>query len=464
MGSTLSNTFKMAYSVLFTLSFVFVFINIDTANLFDFSKLILFLDYLLLILMAILLSIGSLIIQIVITISSALSRQFIIPFTDIVLFDLHFITPNSFGDTSGVDLSNIIMSIFPRSSLITTTASIETMITDFIQFWSILVAFILLPAIILSSLGFIMRGEAKLAITSFTAMQILVILAMYTPSMNSPTGRMMLINLNFPEFTGTLGSFLSDFILLIQTPVFQLGLALYLLLEIGFQTSYAISVVDPMIEREGRIKKHLQRIIVFQPQPEKDKKQTTSALSTSGKKYDLLAASYLREMIDKKLFKKGEQLDQKTTMRLQSFIVSTRRTDRNFENKITAKSAQPDTSALLVNAIPSIAFRVFVVIILSFIIINPNPIIDILITNPVAGTVGLFNIPQLADSLELNQPEFRTVLVFNLVLLLLFISAVAHWLLVHKPEVQEKHIKKVDTLVDFNAIKETPPVVVEEEN
>ena len=284
---------------------------------------------------------------------------------------------------------------------------------------------------------------------------------MYTPDPGSTTGRMILINLSLPTFKGTISSIIPDFISLIQKPIFQLGLALYLLLEIAFQTSYAISVVDPMIEREKRIKKHLSRIDNFQPQPEKDKKQSVGSVHSTSKKYDILAASYLREMVDRKIFKRGQQLDQKTTMRLQSFIGNLRRIDRNFEDKITAKSAQPDMRALILNAIPSIVLRTIIVVILAFFIINPTPLIDAFIANPYqtgSNLTGILNFPQLAESFELTQPEFRTVIIFNIVLLVLFVSALGHWLLVHKPEVQEKQIQKVETLVDFQDIQEEPMV------
>jgi hypothetical protein len=458
MGSQLSNTFKLTYGLLFTFAFVFVFINIDSNSLFDFTKLLQLLDYLLAILMVVIGFLGTVIVLVVNSVTRVIgNRSIVLPFTDIVLFTFHVNTPTVGAD--GSVLNNILLAIFPRSERLF-TGDFNQIITDFIQVWAIALAFILLPTIILSSLGFIMRGESRLAITSFVALQILIILAMYTPDTNpiSSTGRMMLIDLSFPVFTGTVDSIISDFILLIQKPVFQLGLALYLLLEVAFQTSYAISVVDPMIEREKRIKKHLQRIDNFQPQPEKDKKQSVGNIPSASKKYDILAASYLREMVDRKIFKRGQQLDQKTTMRLQSFISNLRKTDRQFEYKITAKSAQPDTRALLFNAFPSIALRATIVVFLSFLIINPTPIVNLLISNPAgeSALIGLLNFPQLAESLELNQPEFRTVIVFNIVLLILFVSAIGHWLLVHKPETKETTIQKVDTLVDFQDIQIEP--------
>ena len=462
MGSQLSNTFKVTYSGLFIFAFVFVMLNIDTPRLFDFTKLLSLLDYLLVILMLILSFLGSIIASIIMTIGSVIgSHDIIIPFTNIVIFNFHVNPPPANADY-GATLNNILIALFPRSQHLF-TGDFNTIIVNFIQVWAIAVAFVLLPAILLSTYGFIRYGESRLAITSFVTLQILIILAMYTPDPYTVTGRMMLVDLSLPVFGGTLSSLVPDFMALITRPIFLLGISLYLLLEVAFQTSYAISVVDPMIEREKRIKKHLQRIDNFQPQPEKDKKQSVSSIKSASKKYDILAASYLREMVDRRIFKRGQQLDQKTTMRLQSFLGNLRRIDRQFENKITAKSAQPDTRALLFNAIPSIAIRAITVIILSFIIIDPNWLINLFISSPLqtGNVVGLINFPQLADSLELNQPEFRTVLVFNIVLLILFVSAVGHWLLVHKPESQQVQVQKIETLVDFKDVQASP--IIEEE-
>ena len=461
MSSQLSNTFKITYGILFTISFIYVFTNIDTSKLYDFTKLLQLLDYLLVILTAILGLIGSLVFTIVYSITNALgTHYFIIPFTNIVLFSFHVNVPSGASDY-GTVLQNILFAMYPHSTILF-TGDLVQIFTDFIQIWAIAAAFILLPTIVLAALGFIIRGESRLAITSFVAMQILIIIAMYVPDPGSVTGRMMLIDLSLPTFTGTVASLIPDFILLIQRPIFQLGLLLYLLLEVAFQASYAISVVDPMIEREKRIKKHLQRIDNFQPQPEKDKKvQSIGSMKSASKKYDILAASYLREMVDRKIFKRGQQLDQKTTMRFQSFISNLRHIDRQFEYKITAKSAQPDIRALLFNAIPSIILRTAVVVLLAFLIIDPTPLVDLFIANPLSKTTnftGILNFPQFADSLDLTQPEFRVVIVFNIVLLILFISAVGHWLLVHKPEVEEVQVQKIEKLVEFQEIEPTPIV------
>ncbi len=140
MGSQLSNTFKLFYGILFTIAFVFVYTNIDTTHLYDFTKLLELLDYFLLILMVILGVIGNYIILIVNSITILIgNRSIVIPFTNIVLFNFHVITPNN-NQISGSILNNILLSIFPRSQRIF-NGNLFQILTDFIQIWAILIVF-----------------------------------------------------------------------------------------------------------------------------------------------------------------------------------------------------------------------------------------------------------------------------------------------------------------------------------
>lgn len=463
MGSTLTRGFKTVYASLFFAIFGFIILNIDTAQLFDPTKILLVIDYLFAVLEFVLSFLGWWAVTIAGTLAVVLGAGFTIPFINFhisipFLGDPASITASMNALTQGGYIDNLTQSIFPQSSLLSSITAVDP-ITDFLNVWGVTIAFVLFPVILLSAIGFIIRGESRLAITSFTALQLLIILAMYIPNATSSTGRMLLIDLSLPAFGGTLNTLSSDFLLFLSSQIFLLGLSIYLLLEIAFQAAYVISVVDPMVDRERRIREHLQRIDDFQPQPEKEKATVTLGKGTS-KKYDILAASYLREMIERKIYKRGEQeLDQKASMRLQSYIASLKRTDSQFETKITAISAQPRTSAILRNLIPIIIVRVFFVIVLAFIILNPGFIIDIVFIDPLGERSGGFlNFPQLIESIELNQPEFRTVILFNIILLILVIAAILHFLLVHRPEVTEKRVQKVDTLVDFKDIAEVQEI------
>ena len=90
MGSQLTNTFKLSYGILFTFAFIFVYLNIDTNRLYDFTKLLQLLDYLLAIMMVVLGVIGTLIIALVNSVVQVIgSRSLIIPYTNIVVFNFH---------------------------------------------------------------------------------------------------------------------------------------------------------------------------------------------------------------------------------------------------------------------------------------------------------------------------------------------------------------------------------------
>lgn len=471
MGSKLSRGFKAVYSVFFFAIFSFILLNLATDALFDITKVILVIDYLIAIMQFLISFVGEIAVLIAGTITSFLSAGIPIPFSGVILngetFYIHlpFFTDSNLGKTntgpswverltSGGYITTLIQSIFPQSSLFSSTTAADP-VNDFLNVWGVTIAIILLPVIILSAIGFVVRGEARLAITSFVTLQLLIILAMYLPNSETSSGRMLLLDLSLPIFGGTVDTIGSDLILLVSSQVFLLGISLYVLLEISFQAAYAISVIDPMIDRERRIKEHLKRIDNFTPSPQKEKKTVTLGKGTA-KKYDLLAASYLREMIERKIYKRGEsELDDKATMRLQSYVSSLRRTDRHFVSTITAKSAQPRASAILKNLIPLVVLRIFFVIVLAFVILNPAFILDFVLINPdpeISG--GFLNFPQLAESIELDQPEFRVVILFNIILLITVIAAILHWLLVHKPEVPERRIQRVDTLVDFQDIGE----------
>ena len=453
MASSLSNTFRVVYFVGFFISFLFV-LSIISDQLYSIdalSSLINFLDYFIAFIEAFIVFLSN---ELVIPLTNALYSVFAVGFTIPILDIKLFGSPITFDVSQNIGY--VAQMIFPNSSIFRTAVAGDP-IAELLGVYGVFFAVILIPLGLVSAIGFLTRGEARLAITSFVAMQGLLILASYVPNASTKSGRMILIDLSLPTFGGTINTFFDDLFLLLNSQIFIVGLSLYILLELAFQSAYAINVIDPMVDREKRIKKHLERIDHFRPSKSQTSGSSVSLGSGSAtvRKYDMLAASYLREMVDKRIFKRGQETqDEKTTLRLQSYIQSLRRTDRNFEAKITAVSAQPETWGIVKNVIPLIIFRVILVVIFAFIILNPLPLLNLLINNPNGGSLGLLNFPSLIDSIELTQPEFRTVILFNVVLLIIAFSAVVHFLLVHKPEREEKEVKKVSTLVDFQEIVE----------
>ena len=295
---------------------------------------------------------------------------------------------------------------------------------------------ILLPIAFFSGIGFLREGDTKLAIYSFLGFQMILIVAIFTQN----------IKISTQIDTSSLLS-------MILSPIFTLGFLLYLLLEVAFQTSYTLNIIEPMTEREKRITEHLKRIRTFVPTDEGTKSSDQSVQNVQSKKFGLLAASYLREMVERRVFRTGETVrDTKSMMRLQSYLANLQQSDPRTDLKLAAKTAQPDTGSLIKYFIPAMTFRIIAVVLLSYFVMAPEGILNIEILG-----VKLFIFPALLDSLELSQPEFQTIAILNMALILILIGAVLNYLSSGKTRtVMKRVVQRIDTLVDFDRSSPQP--------
>lgn len=354
-----------------------------------------------------------------------------------ILGDLPFIGDPNFISLQRGDAFNTIVNgifspsnnFFPHSNIdITDPTVLGTVIDDFFNFIGAATIMILLPVALLSGLGFLREGDTKLAIYSFLGFQLIIIVAIFTQNMILST---VIDN--------------SGLIEMIFSPLFALGFLLYLLLEIAFQTSYTLNILGPMTEREKRIQEHLKRIRTFVPPSGDVKTHDERAIqSVQSKKFGLLAASYLREMVERRVFREGEVVqDAKSTMRLQSYLASLSQNDPQLDLKLAAKTAQPSGGALLKHFAPAMIFRLVSVVLLSYFIMAPEGILRLLMA---------YSFPALLDSLELSQPEFRTIAILNVALLVILVSAIFHYASASKrtKAMFQRVVQQIDTLVDFD--------------
>ncbi len=345
------------------------------------------------------------------------------------------------GDGANANQAEITGSLIGASGIInpannffphSTITDISTIVEDFGNFIGATTILTLLPITLLSGLGFLRNGDTKLAIYSFLGFQLIIIIAIFTEK--------ILISTVIDS---------SNMITMLFSPLFFMGFMLYLLLEIAFQTSYTLNILEPMVEREKRIREHLKRIRTFVPVSEesdaKSKEKTVKSMQSS--KFGLLAASYLREMVEHRVFKSGETaIDAKSMMRLQSYLATLNQSDPLTDQKLAAKTAQPDISALIKHFIPTMILRVIAVIIFSYIIMSPESLLD------------LFLFPALRQSLELSQPEFRTIAIINIVLIFILISVILSYLSSGRTgKVLKRVVQQIDTLVDFDRSTRTAP-------
>jgi hypothetical protein len=67
-------------------------------------------------------------------------------------------------------------------------------------------------------------------------------------------------------------------------------------------------------------------------------------------------------------------------------------------------------------------------------------------------------------SLELSQPEFRTIALLNVVLVILAISFILHYLVVSRRLVPEAvTVQKIDTMIDFDGAYGTATPIEDED-
>ncbi|MCK4848704.1 MAG: hypothetical protein KAT16_06765 [Candidatus Heimdallarchaeota archaeon] len=426
-SQTTAHFFRVIYIILFVFSGLLVVVNIDSA-MFDFTKLLEFLDYLTLLVQEGVRMMGGVAYSITLAILSVKSK-------------IPFIGDEAFAAINHADIVTMLSSIldplnsfYPHSTI---TIDPLNIITDFSTFFGATAILILIPIAFLSGIGFLREGDTKLAIYSFLGFQLILIIAIFTQH--------ILITMEIK--TNTLLS-------MITSPIFTLGFLLYLLLEVAFQTSYTLNIIEPMTEREKRIQEHLKRIRTFVPTSEEGESSTDhSVQSVQSKKFGLLAASYLREMVERRVFRRGETVrDAKTMMRLQSYLSNLTQSDPRAEAKLAAQTAQPDVSSLLKYFVPAMLFRVVAVILLSYFIMSPEGILNFF--------MGA-SFPALLHSLELSQPEFQTIALFNIALLFILIGAILNYFSSEKTgKVLKRVVQQIDTLVDFD--RSSPQTAAEE--
>ncbi|MHA1976048.1 MAG: hypothetical protein ACW98I_03990 [Candidatus Hodarchaeales archaeon] len=418
--------FRVIYIILFVFSGALVIFSIDSA-MFDFTKVFEILNYILLIVEGIVTAMGG--IAKIIT-NTILSGKSTIP----------FLGDSSLGTLNIADIEQILAGIFnpdngfyPHSTIDLTQVDI---ISDFSIFIGATTILILLPIAFFSGIGFLREGDTKLAIYSFLGFQMILIVAIFTQN----------ITISTQIDTSSLLS-------MILSPIFSLGFLLYLLLEVAFQTSYTLNIIEPMTEREKRIQKHLKRIRTFVPTEEGTKITDQSIQNVQSKKFGLLAASYLREMVERRVFRSGETVqDTKSMMRLQSYLANLEQSDPRADLKLAAKTAQPDPGSLIKYFIPAMIFRMVAVVLLSYFVMAPEGILNLEIFG-----IKLFIFPALIDSLELSQPEFQTIAILNMALILIMIGAVLNYLSGGKTKsVMKRVVQRIDTLVDFDRSSPQP--------
>ena len=295
----------------------------------------------------------------------------------------------------------------PFDELLANPAQIPTEQNIVNALYAFLMMIVLIIAII-ASIGFIRECNPALSTTSFFALNIVLGLA----SLNNK----LIIDI-------TLGG--DSFFQLIFSRLVLTAFFIYFALELSFQASYIYSVIGPNIERNRRISANIKRLKQFQmPIGEKrptedDGSQVKGGKDTSRARLAVTTAiSQFKGMVGKKIFRISPEEDwDKMNNRLKTFYLSLEENDPLLSVSLSASTYTPSIMRLALIITSGTLFRMGALLLLSWIALNPEPILVFL------------NMPEsIIASVEAGQPEMILLVLAPLAVTFFMLGLLVQWI------------------------------------
>jgi len=266
---------------------------------------------------------------------------------------------------------------------------------------------------------------------------------------------------------------IDDFFAFLASPVALFAITGYLYLEFAFQINYIDTVTRPSLERSDRLDAqlnllrkesvHITANIDKIKEEAKKKKEELGIQKESVGKFIAQKEkkfSYVKEMIERrKLESEEKKLVQAAskTRRLGRYIDRLFREDKEAEDTLTARSSTPRTRNLAISTISNSAFRLIVLVFISFVIIHPKWFM-----------INVFQLPPaITESVATLSPEIIIILLLPIILLFpvigKIISYIKHRSLILRLK-QEGQIKEILASVgDYVKKEEQTEDEIEEE-
>ncbi|NHJ47829.1 MAG: hypothetical protein FK733_08585 [Asgard group archaeon] len=302
---------------------------------------------------------------------------------------------------------------------------IEELITNPLQLpqqqniWDAIYAFFIMISLIvaiIAGFGFLRDCNPALSAVSFFALNIVIGLA----SLNNK----LLISLDFSS-----GSITS----MIFSRLVITAFLIYFYLELSFQASYIYNVIGPNIQRHKRISSNIRRLKTFKmpiaeaPKPaeeDEESEETTGKIMVKGKNTSAsrlkvtTAFSRIRGMVGKKLFKISAEEDwDKMNNRLKGFYEQIEENDPLISVSLSASANTPSITRLILIITTGTIFRMAILILLSWLALNPIPILTFL------------NMPDsIIASAEAGQPEMIMLVLAPLSVVFLLIGLIVQFI------------------------------------
>lgn len=266
---------------------------------------------------------------------------------------------------------------------------------------------------------------------------------------------------------------LDDIFAFFSTPTALFAIICYIYLEIAFQINYTDTVTKPSLERKDRLEAQLEIIqresLQIVANVEKVKEEAAKRKEEMGLEKESVSkfmtqtaqkVSYVKEMIEKRKLEDEEKkliTAASKTRRLGRYVERLLREDPEAEDTLTAKSSAPKPKSLATSTALNFAFRVGLLIIISFIIIHPYWFF-----------VNVFNLPPaITESVAMYSPEVVITLMIPFILMFpviaQIISYIKHRGLILRLQ-QEGRIKEILASVGDYVVVESEEEEEEEEN
>ncbi len=206
----------------------------------------------------------------------------------------------------------------------------------------------------------------------------------------------------------------------ITSNIFLVALFMFLYLEFVFQVSYIDKVTAPSIEREERLTRQIdvmkvesmkaitrikaveekkrEKKLLLQAsmsqediEVEKEKKKRLS-LRTMMSEKGQAGFSFISELIEKKKLEKEEErmMDaMKDTRKVSNYLENLFKQDPEAKNTLTAKTAAPSSTRLIVSTFVSLGTRFLVIVLLTWACVHPYQIYSLISPDSIANSVEL---------------------------------------------------------------------------
>lgn len=296
-----------------------------------------------------------------------------------------------------------------------------------------LVLFIVVPVAIMASIGFLRNCDTKLATISFVCLQMVLIVGFLTDSYIDTLNDVLI-----QDYSS------ASILELLQSSLFQTGLVTYLYLELSLSAAYSYRIIEPLAGRRRRIVSHIRHVREYVPAREETPTSTIESMPTStrGGRFSMEAMTYLRESLERRIFKRKDA-DYSVNQRLKTYFETLIEQNPDAERTLTAESVSPKASRIALAIAPNLLIRMVVVIVVAWTVLNPSQILTRFIILP-------DNARPLLQSLELTQPEMLLSILAPICIGFVLLGFILSW-------VRDKWFVERDEISEV----ESPPLVEE---